>query len=139
MEMEKWKYLCDLWFFLYQNSINVLLVLSCDIPIGTSYASSALFIPIYMLTLVLYNSITLSIKQWLISRSWGYSYDWPYETVTIKFIRENHSENEPKEYTHIIFQRTCQDVQSRQLTNGRDTAISTIPKKDQADEKNNSK
>ena len=63
----------------------------------------------------------------------------PYETVTIKFIREDHSENEPKEDTHIIFQRTCQDVQCRQGTNGRDTAISTIPKKDQADEKNNSK
>ena len=51
----------------------------------------------------------------------------PYQTVTIKFIREDHSENEPKEDTHIIFQRTC-----------RDTANSTIPKKDQANEKKNS-
>ena len=52
----------------------------------------------------------------------------PYETVTIKFIREDHSENEPKGDTHIIFQRTCQDV-----------ANSTIPKKDQTNEKNNYK
>ena len=50
----------------------------------------------------------------------------PYETVTIKFIREDHSENEPKGDTHIIFKRTCQDV-----------ANSTIPKKDQTNEKNN--
>ena len=52
----------------------------------------------------------------------------PYETVTSKFIREDHSENEPKGDTHIIFQRTCQDV-----------ANSTIPKKDQTNEKNNYK
>ena len=52
----------------------------------------------------------------------------PYETVTIKFIREDHSEDEPKGDTHIIFQRTCQDV-----------ANSTIPKKDQTNEKNNYK
>ena len=52
----------------------------------------------------------------------------PYETVTIKVIREDHSENEPKGDTHIIFQRTCQDV-----------ANSTIPKKDQTNEKNNYK
>ena len=52
--------------FLYQNPIHVLLVLSCDIPIATSYASSALSILIYMLTLVLYISISPSIKQWLI-------------------------------------------------------------------------
>ena len=52
----------------------------------------------------------------------------PYETVTIKFIREDHSENEPKGDTHIIFQRTCQDV-----------ANPTIPKKNQTNEKNNYK
>ena len=62
--MEK---LCDFYNFwgivllMYTYSLSVE-TQEC-VPIATSYARSALSIPIYMMTLALYNSILISIKQ----------------------------------------------------------------------------
>ena len=52
---------CTKILLMYAYSLSVT-TQEC-VPIATSYASSALSIPIYMMTLVLYNSISISIKQ----------------------------------------------------------------------------